>query len=412
MKHRNTGFLVQHSIENYQAAVAANLMQVTIKSRNNKQVTMPDGAEVIEFINCSYLGLDLHPLVIEASKKLDSRWGVNFCCARSRFSIEPMRVLEEELSGLFGGHAIAFPSVTTTHLSVLPLIASGILLNYKSPPKVRIIFDKYAHSSMQYLKPILAGEASVITIAHNDLERLRSEILDAKAKNEVVVYIADGIYSMGGLCPIHKLLTMAKELDFYIYLDDAHGTSLFGDRGEGSVLSQITGNFPDHLFVVFCLSKGFGCNGGGILLPSRIQESLVRTFGQIYAFSATLDFSVVNACLAAIQLHKDGTVKQLQQQLRQRVALYDALMKIDAPFSPIRMLMVGDEQAAIELGKTLLQHGFFLSTVFFPIVARGKAQLRICLAANHTEAQILSLVTMIKQYWRTPEANHKKLALV
>lgn len=398
MKHRNTHFLVDNSLKNYQSAVAADLMQVTIQGRSGKQVTMPDGSKVVEFINCSYLGLDLHPQVIAASKNLESSWGVNFCCARSRFSIEPARVLEEQLSTLFGGRAITFPSVTTTHISVLPLVASGVLLNPQAPPKVRIVFDKYAHSSMQYLKPILAVEAAVHTIAHNDLNQLRDHILIAKANNEVVVYVADGVYSMGGLSPIHELLNMAKELDFYIYLDDAHGTSIFGQQGEGSVLSQLQGYFPDNLFVAFCLSKGFGCNGGGILLPSRVQESMVRSFGQIYAFSAALDFSIVNACLAAIPLHQDGTVNQLQAQLRQRVGLYDQLMQHNLPFSPIRMVMVGDEQDAITFGKTLLNEGFFVSTVFFPIVPRGKAQLRICLAANHSEKEISDLTARIKYH--------------
>lgn len=143
---------------------------------------------------------------------------------------------------------------------------------------------------MQYLKPILAAEAYVVTIEHNDLNQLRSELLEAKAKNEVAVYVADGVYSMGGLCPIHELLNIGRELDFYIYLDDAHGTSIFGQHGEGSVLSQLKENFPENLFVAFCLSKSFGGNGGGILLPTPMQESLVRSFGQIYAFSATLDF--------------------------------------------------------------------------------------------------------------------------
>ncbi len=398
MKHRNTKFLLNVSKDYYKLAIANHLMQVTIRDRKDKVVTMPNGQEAVEFINCSYLGIDLHPKIIEASKRIEAKWGINFCCARSRFSIEPMRVLEEELSLLFRGRAITFPSVTTTHVSVMPLISSGILLDPENPPKVRMIFDRFAHSSMQYLKPILATEATVETIGHNALNELRERVLDAKANNEVAVYVADGIYSMGGLCPINELLEMAKELDFYIYLDDAHGTSIFGEVGEGSVMSRIEGALPDKLFVAFCLSKGFGCNGGGILLPNRTTERMVRTFGQIYAFSAALDFSVVGGCLAAIELHRDGTVKQLQAQLRSRVALFDKLMGVESDFSPIRMVMVGNEYEALELTNKVLADGFFVSVVFFPIVPRNKAQLRICIAANHTEEQIESLVYTIQKH--------------
>ena len=398
MKHRNTKFLFNESNQYYKLAIENCLMQVNIKGRKNKIVTMPNGQEVVEFINCSYLGLDLYPKVVEASKNIDKSWGINFCCARSRFSIEPIYLLENELSRLFRGRAIVFPSVTTTHISVMPLISSGILLNPENPPKVRMIFDKFAHSSMQYLKPILANEATVETIAHNSLKELREQVKTTKAEGETAVYVADGIYSMGGLCPINELLAMAKELNFYIYLDDAHGTSIFGERGEGSVMGRINSNIPKNLFIAFCLSKGFGCNGGGILLPDTQKERLVRTFGQIYAFSAALDFSIVGGCLAAVEAHKDGTVKRLQKHLRDRVALFDELMGIEMDFSPIRMVMVGNEYEAMELAKRILADGFFVSVVFFPIVPREKAQLRICIAANHTEEQIKSLVGSIQKH--------------
>ena len=51
----------------------------------------------------------------------------------------------------------------------------------------------------------------------------------------------------------------------------------------------------------------------------------VRTFGTTYAFSAPLDFSVVGAGLASLELHRNGEVKRLQDELRRKVALYDRL---------------------------------------------------------------------------------------
>lgn len=401
MKHRNTNFVVNNSFSTYRDAINKNLMQVSIKGREGKVVIMPDGQEVVEFINCSYLGIDQHPKVIAAGKSIEDYWGVNFCCARSRFSVEPMRLLEEELSELFRGRAIVFPSVTTTHISVMPLLASGILFNsegsYHQDNKVRMIFDRFAHSSMQFLKPILAEEATIATIPHNNLEALVKEVKQAKQLNETAVYVADGIYSMGGLCPIDELLKLAEELDFYLYIDDAHGTSIIGDAGEGSIMSKIQGNIPSHLILTFCLSKGFGCNGGGVLLPSRMQENLIRCYGQIYAFSAALDFSIINACREAIKLHKDGTVKLLQNKLKENIALYDQLMGLNLPFSPIRMINIGNEHEAIKATQELVNKGFFTSVAFFPIVPRNQAQIRICLSATHTKEQIEALTIAIKE---------------
>lgn len=395
-QYRNTNFVADYAGQYYKFAVENGLMQTVIKGREGKRVILSDNQEVVEFINCSYLGIDIHPTVIEAYKNIDPKWGVNFCCARSRFTIEPLFELEIQLSNLFKGRAITFPSVTTTHVSVMPLVASGNLLDPKKNLNIRLIFDKFSHASMQFLKPILATESHISVINHNDLNMLESIVKSSQLNGETCVYVADGIYSMGGLCPIDELMELSRRLGFYLYIDDAHGTSIFGDLGEGSILSLINGGIPDNVLISFCLSKGFGCNGGGILLPFEWQERLVRTYGQIYAFSAALDFSVVNACLASVELHQNKTVRELQKKLRHNVKYFDDLMGFSLPFSPIRMIKIGDENKALHFCQRIVEKGFFLSVVFFPIVKRNEAQLRVCIAANHTMEEIHQLTNAIK----------------
>ncbi|CAO4843154.1 MAG: 8-amino-7-oxononanoate synthase/2-amino-3-ketobutyrate coenzyme A ligase [Holosporales bacterium] len=392
MKLRNTDFVQAYSKNFYDYAIKNGLMQTTIKERDGKNVVLENGKRICEFINCSYLGLDLHPSIVEQYHKVDPMWGVNFCCARSRFTIAPLTRLEEDLSSLFQGHAITFPSVTTTHISVMPLIASGLLLKKKGA--VRFVFDQLAHASMQFLKPILAAEGSITIIEHNNMNMLEDQLKKSQKDGEICVYVCDGIYSMGGRCPLDFLLDLNKKYDFYMYIDDAHGTSILGEQGEGSVLCKT--KLQENMFISFCLSKGFGCNGGGILLPFKWQEEIIRKYGQIYAFSASLDFSVVQACHASIELHKDKTVSFRQKKLQENVAFFDALMNFSLPFSPIRMIEIGDEDKALQICKMIMENGFFLSVAFFPIVKRQKAQLRVCICATHTRQQIESLAKTIK----------------
>jgi len=393
---RNTPFVIKESSARYERAVGSNLMQVSITGRKGKSVFLPDGRDVVEFVNCSYLGLDLHPRVIAASKSVDDEWGMNFCCARSRFSFEPQRLLEEELSELYRGRAITFPSTTTAHISLMPLLASGVLFEEGETRKACLIFDQFAHSSMQYLKPVLAEEATVESVPHNSLEDLRRQVLAARARGETAVYVADGIYSMGGLCPARELLDMAEELDFFLYVDDAHGLGIFGERGEGQFLSQIEGDVPDRVILTYSLSKGFGAYGGGLLVQGEWREQLIRSYGQVYAFSAAQTFQAVYACRAVVELHHEGVIAPLQRTLRERVALFDELMGRPLPFSPIRMVPIGDEENALKAGEELLDAGYFASVVFFPIVRRKAAQLRLCIAANHTEDDIRGVAAALK----------------
>ncbi len=366
-------------------------MQRNLHARDGRKVALTQREWVTEWINCSYLGIDTRADVIARGKQVMDEWGVHLCCARSRFSIGPLEQLEEGLSSLWGGRAITFPSVTTAHMSTMPLIASRL------GGRVTFLYDKLAHASMQFLRPILAAEHRVETLPHNDLQALEIAVKAAHERGDAAVYVADGVYSMGGLCPIEDVLALTKRLDFSVYIDDAHGTSIFGDKGEGTVLARLGGVVPENVMLTFSLSKGYGCNGGGVLLPDREAERLVRTFGMTYAFSAPLDFAVVGAALASLELHERGEVKALQAELRRKVALYDSLVGRALPFSPIRMIEVGDEQRAIELADALKARGHFVSVTFFPIVARGNAMLRLCLGVGHSDDDVRSVVSHLRE---------------
>lgn len=390
---RNSRRLRELASGHFQRAVAAGLMQETILSRDGKEVVLSDGRRAVEFINCSYLGLDTHPSLIQGAQSVLEPWGTHFCCARSRFSIEPNRHLEEELSSLFGAAAITFPSVTAAHMAALPLAASGLLLGEER--EVVVVYDRFAHASTQYLKPVLAAETEVESIEHNDLDALVTRARQAREAGKTLLYIADGVYSMGGISPVEKLSVLAEQEDFYVYLDDAHGTSILGAQGEGYALSLL-GSLPERFLLTFSLAKGFGCNGGGLLVPSKAAESTVRTYGMPYAFSTPLDFSIVGAALESVKLHRDGTVASLQQELWKKVRYFRKASQ-EQPYSPIVMVPVGDADLAIDHGIALKERGIFVSVVFFPTVARGSAQLRLAITADHSYEQLDLLAAALKE---------------
>jgi 8-amino-7-oxononanoate synthase len=369
-------------------------MRVSLKARDGKRVTLADGRQATEYVSCSYLGLDDREDVIAAGKQTLDDWGVHLCCARSRFTIGPNTELEAKLSELWGGRAITFPSVTAAHMSTMPLLATAGFGHTQE--KVTFLYDRFAHASMQYLKPVLAAEHRVETLPHNDLQALEDAVKAAQARGEGVVYVADGVYSMGGYCPIDEVVALQRRYGFVAYVDDAHGTSIYGQRGQGSVLARLGGEVPEGVVLAFSLSKGFGCNGGGVLLPNTVAENAVRTWGMTYAFSTPLDFAIVGAALKVVELHGDGTVPRLQATLQERVAQFDALMGRDEPFGPIRMVRLGDDEKALAAAEKLLSLGHFVTVVFFPIVPRGEAQLRICLTAKHTPDQVASLAAALK----------------
>jgi len=68
----------------------------------------------------------------------------------------------------------------------------------------------------------------------------------------------------------------------------------------------------------------------------------------------------------------------------------------NAPTSAIYPLLVGDEQAALNLAAALKTEGFLVPAIRYPTVAKGAARLRITVTAAHQEDQIRALYPAIK----------------
>jgi 7-keto-8-aminopelargonate synthetase-like enzyme len=63
----------------------------------------------------------------------------------------------------------------------------------------------------------------------------------------------------------------------------------------------------------------------------------------------------------------------------------------------IHPIFVGDEQAAMDLSRSLQMEGFLVPAIRYPTVAKGAARLRITVTAAHTEAQIRALAAAINR---------------
>jgi 7-keto-8-aminopelargonate synthetase-like enzyme len=93
-----------------------------------------DRPRVIDFVRCSYLGLDNHPSIVAgAIAAIEAHHSVHWSCARTRLNFDLMGELEQTLSEMFGAHVIAFLTVMLANLGALPILASGRLTGGTKP---------------------------------------------------------------------------------------------------------------------------------------------------------------------------------------------------------------------------------------------------------------------------------------
>jgi 8-amino-7-oxononanoate synthase len=396
--HRNTSMLIRSADASFEAAQTAGLVNVSAFPGRGRSVELhsavDDGRKIVDFVRCSYLGLDNHPKIVAGAVEALERYGsLHWSCARTRLNFKLARDLEAALSDLFAARVVVYSSVLAANMGALPLLASGHLTNGEKPV---VVFDKLAHATLAFHKATVGLETEVLTIAHNDLEALERVCRTSKR----VAYVCDGVYSMGGSAPITKLQALQNRYGLFLYIDDAHGVSIFGERGEGYARSQIAVPLGENTIIAASLGKGFGASGGFLMLGAERQEELFRRFAVAHAFSASPNVAALGAAMVSASLHRSAELAERQRDLGERLALFDAIAPTEHRGTrlPIRTITIGEQTDAIAAARNLLDMGFYTSVIFFPTVARGKAGIRVCPTADHTIDEVSSLANAILRF--------------
>lgn len=398
--------MVNKSRPYFDEAHRAGLMAVQGRSTTGRAFVLGTGPldgrpEVTDFVRCSYLGLDNHPVIVAgAIDAIEAHHSLHWSCARTRLNFDLLAELESTLSEMFYSRVIACSTVMLANLGVMPLLASGQLTGGKKPV---VVFDRVAHISLAYHKPVVADETRVETIAHNDLDALERLCRE----HPVVAYVCDGVYSMGGNSPIRELRQLQERYGLFLYIDDAHGISIFGHQGEGFARSQFPQVLGDRTIIIASLAKGFGASGGMVMLGTTDHEALFRRYSIPYAFSVPPNLAAVGAALGSCKIHRSAELGERQKRLAQRIKVFDShvVTAEQGNSFPIRMVAIGSETKAIAVARELLDAGFYTSVTFFPTVAQGNAGIRVCLTADHEERDIERLCDCILK--RLPDTTAK-----
>jgi 7-keto-8-aminopelargonate synthetase-like enzyme len=349
------------------------------------------GHEFVNFTCCSYLDLDSHPAVVEGAVAALRRFGVlDHCIPRSRVQIPALLELEAALGELFGADVVAAISAGVASAGLLPLVASGHLGNGVRP---LMVFDRTCHVSLASAKPSCADETEVVTCRHHDIEFLA----DMCRRYERVCYVVDGSDSLGGYAPVTALAELQERYGLLVYYDDSHSISAYGERGVGFVRSHCP-VLDERTITVATLNKGFGTSGAVILLDGYRSATLrvIERFAGALCHSQPMNTAAVGASLASAEIHCSADLATLQRRLRANIELFDmgvATEQAGAAY-PIRIVPMSDA-TVIEAGRRVFEAGFYVSPVFFPIVARGTAGLRVMLRAGQSAEQIGRLCAVL-----------------
>ncbi|HEX8096314.1 aminotransferase class I/II-fold pyridoxal phosphate-dependent enzyme [Jatrophihabitans sp.] len=357
----------------------------------NAFIVRETGHEFLNMCSCSYLGLNFHPAIIEGAIQAlreAGTTGPSISATRIRHNL--LGRMEEDLSDLFGAHVLSALSCSVATAALLPLLASGQLV--AGGPRV-MVFDRNCHFNMNYVKPICADESLVLTCDHNDLDAVE----DICRRYPSVAFVGDGVYSMGGAAALRGLLELQERYGMFLFLDDSHSLSIMGEHGEGFVRSQLEMN--ELTAIVGSLGKGFGTGGGVIMLGDRGMVSVLARHGGPLGWSQGMGISLIGATMASAAIHRTPELGELQRRLRANIDYFDELLPTPLAGNglPVRRVTVGDTDRALQMSAELYERGFYNSAVFFPIVAKGDAGIRIMLRSDVSREQLSTLTGYIRE---------------
>lgn len=352
-----------------------------ITSDQGAEITV-NGKTVLNFCANNYLGLSSHPKVIEAAHKaLDSHGygmsSVRFICGTQDIHKE----LEAKLA--------TFHSMEDTILYAACFDANGGLFEPLFGEEDAIISDALNHASI--IDGVRLCKAARYRYANNDMADLESQLKEvAGKKHRFKVIVTDGVFSMdGNLADLKGICDLADKYDALVMVDECHAAGFIGEKGRGSVEAcGVTGRVD---IITGTLGKALGGAMGGYTTGRKEIIDLLRQRSRPYLFSNSLAPSIVGASIAVLDLL--GSDTSLRDKLKANVDRFKSGItklgfNITGDRSAIVAVMLGDAKLSQDMANRLLEEGIYVIGFFFPVVAKGKARIRVQLSAAHTDAQI------------------------
>lgn len=395
---------IELSKEHQRLAFASELNERIITGKKGKVLIMEDGREVVEFCSNTYLGLDDHPKIRQAAKDSIDRFGIEVATARTRLIPDFFAQWSKQLDQIFGGHTVIFKSVGPVHTGFFPVLGASALPSYPiSKNGVYWIVDKYAHATIQVQIALMGQFGDVTRVNFEDPHALQQAFTEARERSMTPVTVSDSIGSMGGVVDLQALKTLTDEFGGYAYLDDAHGTSVFGRNGAGYIHHVFPEGIPPRFILVSSLAKAFGAHGGCVTLPTDEDARMLKRFAVPYVFGGSVPLPSVAAGIAAADIHLSDEITLLQTRLQENLTFFDdKAASLDLTIDnfqsiiPIRGIVIGDEHKCIRIAKELLEKGYFAVAAAYPTVAKGRSLIRVSISSDHSHEQITGLLSALK----------------
>jgi 8-amino-7-oxononanoate synthase len=347
-----------------------------------------NGRNLLNFCSNDYLGLSKHPLVRQRSIEFLESQGAGATASRLICgNYECIERLEKKLAVLKGVESsLVLASGFQANLTVIPALADRGAL---------ILSDQLNHNSLILGSRLARCEVAVYH--HSDMAHLE-QLLEVNRSGKCArpVIVTESVFSMDGdTCEMDILEALAEKYDALLVIDDAHAMGVMGANGMGLTC----GRKADVVIGTF--GKAAGSFGAYLACREKIRDYMINCCAGI-VYSTALPPSVIGAIDAALELIPSMDKERESLCLNSdylRFSLNEMGYDTGGSSTQIIPVIVGKEEAALNLSGWLEKNGILAVAIRPPTVPEGQSRIRVSLSAMHTRAHLDQLIDAMKR-WR------------
>jgi 8-amino-7-oxononanoate synthase len=352
-----------------------------------------------DFASCNYLGFDLDREIIASVPEYLEKWGTHPSWSRLLGSPVLYERIEERLAALLGCEdALVLPTITLIHLSVIPVLAGD----------GTVFVDRRAHKTVyDGCKLAAAHGATLKRFQFEDPDDLERLLRDDRSTSRLICM--DGVNSMTGNAPdIHAFARLARRYDAVLYVDDAHGFGVIGERApdepspyglRGNSIVRYFGETYERIVMVAGFSKSYSSLAAFVACPTELKR-LLKTAAPPYLYSGPSPIASLATVLTGLDVNDargDAIRADLWRKTAQVLQCLDRL-GVHTPNRsgfPIIEVPLADHEDIDAVGRFLFEHGIYVTLAAYPLVPKNEVGFRIQMTAANTQAEIEQLVDVL-----------------
>src|SRR5579871_1852018 len=336
-----------------------------------------NGKKVLNFCANNYLGLSSHPKVIQAAKDVLDTHGYGLSSVRFICGTQDIhKQLEAKIAEFLG--------MEDTILYAAAFDANGGVFEPLFNEQDAIISDELNHASI--IDGVRLCKAQRYRYEHNNMADLEAKLKESQLLRSRII-VTDGSFSMDGtIAQLDKICDLADKYDAIVMIDECHSSGFLGKTGRGT--HEYRGVMGRIDIITGTLGKALGGASGGFTSGRKEIIEMLRQRSRPYLFSNTLAPSITGASIAVLDMLSETT--ELRDKLEYNTKYFrnkmtEAGFDIKPGDHPIVPIMLYDAVIAQDFAAKLLDEGVYVIGFFYPVVAKGKARIRVQLSAGHEQ---------------------------